>query len=49
METQKGETYSAPELVELGSAEELTLGTFGFNFDCGCDRRFTEPEETLEA
>lgn len=37
---ENSELYTAPEVVELGPAEELTLGGSGFFYDnCGCWNR----------
>lgn len=46
MERNTFEVYEAPEVFELGKAEELTLGTGGFCCDCcGCPRCYLAGEE----
>jgi len=29
-------TYEAPEIIEIGRAEDLVLGSFGIKIECTC-------------
>ena len=41
---QDQETYEAPEVIELGDAEELTLGWASREYPDGCDcTKWTPP------
>ena len=29
-------TYETPEIIEIGQAEDLVLGSFGIRIECNC-------------